>query len=123
MKDEFNIDLSLPNGLLYVIDAEMFDPPEIDGSHFVYRSESCLILVCQPDMDGPTAIRINSSEEPRADLLKIGSFIQSVPSGRLALMIVPGEIIHEVPVGTSVAQVDVWTTGFAGTPRVWLKIQ
>ena len=114
--------LAPPNGLLYLMDTEHFDPPEVDEPRAVWRSESCIIIGCQPDTEGPTEIRINSSDAPPPDLVMVGSFDQAVPSRRLVLMTVPDDVIHEMDLQGPAAHVEVWTDGEIASPVVWLKI-
>ena len=121
--DEKTMRLPLPNGLLYIVDTELFDPPSVDGVAKVWRTESCIVLSCQGDMDGPTEIRINPTKAPGPDLSRLAAFDQAIPSRRLVLMIVPGDVIHEMPLDRREAHIEVWTTGRQGTPVVWLRIE
>lgn len=121
--DEKTMRLPLPNGLLYIVDTELFDPPSVDGVAKVWRTESCIVLSCQGDMDGPTEIRINPAKAPGPELSRLAAFDQAIPSRRLVLMIVPGDVIHEMPLDRREAHIEVWTTGRQGTPVVWLRIE
>lgn len=111
-----------PNGLPYLMDAEHFDPPDVDGYERLWRSESCIIIGCRADVDGPTEIRVNAPGAPPPDLVMVGSFDQTVPSRRLVLMTVPDDVIHEMDLQEPAAHVEVWTDGEIASPVVWLKI-
>jgi hypothetical protein len=114
--------LAPPNGLLYLTDAERFDPPEVDELRVVWRSESCIIIGCQPDTEGPTEIRINPPDAPPPDMVQVGSFDQAVPSRRLVLTTVLDDVLHEMTLERPAAHVEIWTDGEVASPVVWLKI-
>ena len=111
-----------PNAILYLVDAEHFDPPDVDGHERLWRSESCIIIGCRADVDGPTEISVNAPGAPPPDLVMVGSFDQAVPSRRLVLTIVPDTVIHEMELERPAAHVEVWTDGAVDPAVVWLKI-
>jgi len=122
MIPEKTLILAPPNAILYLVDAEHFDPPEVDRFARLWRSESCIIIGCRADVDGPTEIRINAPGALPPDLVMVGSFDQAVPSRRLILVIVPDTVIHEMELERPAAHVEVWTSGVIDPAVVWLKI-
>ena len=111
----------LPNGLLYVSDAESEDDPDVDGKGLYWRTETMLAIACQYDGDGPTKILIGG-EAPDEELVFVAAFDLAAPSRRLLFETVPHEAFHEMTLDATVAHVELWTKGYQETPVVWLRV-
>lgn len=121
MSGRIELSIPLPYGLLYVGDAESDDEPDIDGKGLVWRTDTMIVIACQGDQDGPTAIVIGG-DAAEEELTLVTSADLSVPSRKLLFEMVPHEAFHEMAVDGKTARVEVWTKGYQGTPVVWLKV-
>ena len=117
-----SISIAVPNCLLFIKDARNREFPDIDGNAAVWSTPSCVAVMCRPEVDGDTEIRIGLVGEVGLGGRPLFDSLLKTPSRRLALEIVPGEKILEVGVPDRDTRVRVWTDGHQCAEKVVIAL-
>ena len=118
-----SVHLPVPNSLLYIGDAVMFDPPEIDEMTGFWTSPHCVAVSCRPDCDGDTELTVGTVDEfaqrgpPRFE----GRI--KTPSRRIRVHTVLRETVLEMPVPHTDTRIRIWTKPNLDTDTVIVGLE
>ena len=115
-------ELSPPNSIILVLDAETDDVPDLSG--LVSATESCLVVGVLCEIDGPTKV-VLADRAPLAgngfDLLYQG--VLSVNSGRLQVCTSQLDILFELSLADSTQPIAVWANDGDEPDSVWIELK
>jgi hypothetical protein len=72
-------------------------------------TETCILCLCQVDIDGDTDITFGSGTEVWENAAPIFDGVLKTPGRRIALETVEGDTILEMPTATTETHVRIWT--------------
>lgn len=108
--------------MLFIKDATRREIPDIDGDASIWSTSSCIAVMCRPDVDGDTDITVGLAKEVDPGTSPLFEGQLNTPSRRIALEIVPGDKILELPVPDGRTRARVWTDGLRCAEKVIIGI-
>lgn len=117
-----SIMLPVPHGLLFVRDASSSDVPDLDRNRTVWSTSTCVALMCQHEQEGTTKIVLGARAECERNEKPIIDRWIEIPSGEIAVQIVPGKRILSMMPGGKRARVAVWTNHHRGPDSIAIGV-
>ena len=106
-----SVTLPVPNGLLFIQDPSIWDPPEPVDDSGIWASPAGITFGCMHRDDGDTDVAMGKMQtiEQASHLVFDGQV--DTPKLRIVVQIVPGTIILEQFVTKTKTRVKIWTDG------------
>jgi hypothetical protein len=115
--------LGVPNGLLIFRDSSLQEYPHVDGLANFWKTDSCVIVSCDADIDGETTINVNHGDSERTGLVHLVDVSLNIPSSHLVCEVVPSKRVFDFPLKRNRADIRVWTDGQHGTQIVFMEVR